>query len=115
MDPHGILQADTNDLVSEWLNSQNSSLSSEKAKSSSSKDKKSSKSSSKGSQPSSSGSSASKRIKVLDVIKRRLKGQLLLVESAMETDDSEFIRKESHNLDKIYDDYLGTYSGTASG
>ena len=29
----------------------------------------------------------------------------------MQTDDPEFIRTESRNLDKIYDDYLSTCTG----
>ena len=111
LDTNNFPPPDTNNKVTKWLESQDSCCSSEKAKTHNSKEEHGKKTSSKSSHSSSSASSGAKRLKILDVTKRRLKGQLLLVESAMQTDDPEFIRKESQNLDKIYDDYLSNCGG----
>ena len=64
----------------------------------------------KSSRSSSSVASVSQQLKILQVFKDRLGKQLQLIESVMKTGDSELIRKESTNLDKMYENFSDSYT-----
>ena len=103
-----------NEQVNEWLSHQSKEPTiSSKAKTRSAKSK--SRSSShltwtKSSYSTSSVVSVSHQVQVVNIFKECLSRQLQLIQSVMETDDTDFLRSELSNLDKMYTSFTDSYT-----